>query len=188
MSGTVRAERAAAMLMSAYSTYCAQFAEITARARQRFECRDWRGTQADAAERLALYKRCIEELVGELNDALGPNAADRTAWTRIRSLYAGLIEARPDPELAETFFNSAARRVLGSIGTDPDTEFLGFPASGPLERTGPNVFDTYRGADSAREVLWHILCGCGWRAPYADLEGDATLAAAAMETRLREAG
>jgi isocitrate dehydrogenase kinase/phosphatase len=188
MSDTAHAERAAAMLMGAYSAYCAHFAGITARARQRFERRDWRGTQADAAERLALYKRCIEELVGELQDVLGPGADDRITWTRIRSLYAGLIEARHDPELAETFFNSAARRVLGSVGTDPDTEFLGFPASGPLERTGPNVFDTYRGTDSTRDVLRQILCGCGWRAPYADLEGDTTLAAAAMEARLREAG
>lgn len=188
MSPIIRSERAAAMLMGAYSAYCDRFAEITARARQRFECRDWRGTQADAAERLALYKHCIEELVGELSDVLGPHATDRTAWTRIRSLYAGLIETRPDPELAETFFNSAARRVLGSVGTDPDTEFLGFPASGPLERTGPDVFDTYRGVDSTREVLRQILCGCGWRVPYADLDGDAALAAAAMEAGLREVG
>jgi isocitrate dehydrogenase kinase/phosphatase len=188
MSGSARAERAAAMLMGAYDAYRAEFAEITARARRRFERRDWRGTQADAADRLALYRRCVDELVAELQAVLAPRAQDRATWTRIRSLFAGLTESRHDPELAETFFNSAARRVLGSVGTDPDTEFLGFPASGPLERTGPNVFDTYRDEDSTGGVIRRILCACGWTVGYADLERDAALAAAALDARLREVG
>ncbi len=182
------AERAAAMLMGAYDAYCAEFARITAQARQRFERRDWRGTQADAAERLALYRDCVEELVAELVQVLGPLARDRGTWTRTRSLYAGLTESRHDPELAETFFNSVSRRVLGSVGTDPDTEFLGFPASGPLERSGPQVYDTYRGEDSTRDVIRRILCGCGWNVPYADLEQDVALAAAAIDARLTELG
>lgn len=174
--------------MGAYAEYCDEFAALTARARQRFEQRDWRGTQTDAADRLALYRRRTEDVVAELAAALGPNVRDRPTWTRTRSLYAGLAESRHDPELAETFFNSVSRRVLGSVGTDPDTEFLGFPASGPLERGGPDVFDSYSGTGGTRDLIRQLLCACGWRVRYEDLEQDVALVSRAIDARLHELG
>ncbi|HET7600273.1 MAG TPA: bifunctional isocitrate dehydrogenase kinase/phosphatase [Gemmatimonadales bacterium] len=188
MNGNASAERAGAMVMGAYVAYTDEFAALTRRARGRFEARDWRGTQTDAAERLALYKERIDELVADLRQRLGPLARDRPTWTRARSAFAGLIEARNDAELAETFFNSASRRVLGTVGADPDTEFLGFPASGPLERAGPPVFDSFRGEGSSAGPVRSLLEACGWRVAYEDLVRDSRLAGGAIDARLRELG
>ena len=188
MNGNARADRAAAVLFGEYEAWCAAFAEVTRRAKRRFETRDWHGTQADAAERLAQYRRHVDAALACLGELLGDAVRERLAWARIRPVYAGLVDGRPDSELAETFFNSASRSVLGTVGADPDTEFIEFPASGPLVRTGPMVFDTYRGEDSSREPIERLLGACGWHVPYADAQGDAELVARAVDARLTELG
>jgi isocitrate dehydrogenase kinase/phosphatase len=49
-----------------FEQYHARFAAITARARQRFEQRDWAGARQDAVERIALYDLCIAEQMDAL--------------------------------------------------------------------------------------------------------------------------
>jgi isocitrate dehydrogenase kinase/phosphatase len=188
MNGNARTDRAAAVLYGEYEAWCAAFAEVTRRAKRRFETRDWHGTQADAEERLALYRRHVERAVACLGEVLGEAVRERETWARIRPVFAGPVDARSDAELAETFFNSVSRRVLGTVGVDADTEFLEFPASGPLARTGPMVFDTYRAEDSSREAIERLLGACGWHVPYADAAGDAALAARVVDARLAELG
>jgi isocitrate dehydrogenase kinase/phosphatase len=181
-------EQAAALVVGVYQSYADEFARVTRRARARFETRDWGGTQTDAADRLALYRRHIDECELVLRDCLGSAAHDRDLWRRARSAFAGLMEGRDDAELAETFYNSASRRVLGTVGADPEVECLEFPASGPLERSAPVVFDSWETEGSSRAALRAALQACGWTAPYADLDGDAVRAAALVDARLRESG
>ncbi|HET8624372.1 MAG TPA: bifunctional isocitrate dehydrogenase kinase/phosphatase, partial [Gemmatimonadales bacterium] len=183
-----RPELAATLVVGEYEAYADEFATVTRRARHRFETRDWRGTQSDAAERLALYRRHIEACEQALHQCLGAGAGDRDLWTRARSIFAGLMEGRDDAELAETFYNSATRRVLGTVGADPEIECLEFPASGPLDRTAPVAYDSWRAEGSSRRALASALEACGWAAPYADLEGDAVRGAAVVDARLRELG
>jgi isocitrate dehydrogenase kinase/phosphatase len=188
MNGNGCAERAAAGIFGEYELWCTAFAEITRRAKRRFETRDWTGTQTDAAERLALYRQHVEAIVVYLAELLETGMRDRNTWTRVRSIYAGLTEGRDDAELAETFFNSVSRRVLGTVGAAPDAEFLEFPASGPLARTGPMVFDTYRGEATSRDLIERMLAACGWDVPYANAARDAELVAGVVDARLQQLG
>ncbi len=142
MIGNGRAEQAAAVIVGVYQAYVDEFAGVTRRARRRFEAGDWQGTQADAAARLSLYRRFLDECEAALRNRLGGSARDRALWARARSAFAGLMEGRDDAELAETFYNSATRRIMGTVGTDPEIECLEFPASGPIDRAGPVVYDS----------------------------------------------
>ena len=45
----------AQVLVDIFADYNAEFRAVTRRARQRFEERDWRGSQRDAVERIELY-------------------------------------------------------------------------------------------------------------------------------------
>ncbi|HZM28504.1 MAG TPA: bifunctional isocitrate dehydrogenase kinase/phosphatase [Gemmatimonadales bacterium] len=186
MNGNVRPEPAAAGIFGEYQLWYTEFAEVTRRARQRFQSRDWHGTQADAAERLALYRLHVETATAYLHQVLDGDIQDRKTWTRLRSLYAGLTEGRDDAELAETFFNSVSRRVLGTIGATSDAEFIEFPASGPLARTGPMLFDTYRGEGTSRDLVSRLLAACGWDVPYANASHDVELVASVIDNRLCE--
>src|SRR5688572_13120724 len=122
MIGNGTAEQAAAVIVGVYQAYAEEFVAVTRRARRRFETRDWRGTQTDAAARLALYRSFLDECEVVLRARLSGGALDRALWKRTRSAFAGLMEGWDDAELAETFYNSATRRILGTVGADPEVE------------------------------------------------------------------
>src|ERR671924_2210671 len=103
---------AVASIEAAYQEYERGFEEITRRARVRFEQRDWAGAQADATERLALYKAHVDAAVADVHDILEDAVMERTVWAAMKADHARRIAHRPDPELAGTFFNSVTRRVF----------------------------------------------------------------------------
>src|ERR671917_1162817 len=134
-------ESATLSILSAYERYELGFTEITARARGRFEARDWAGAQSDATERLTLYKAHVDAAVADVQDMLEDGVMERTVWAAMRSAHGELIKGRPDLELAETFFNSVTRRVFSTVGVDPAIEYLDrtVPVAG-----GPRIWDTHR--------------------------------------------
>src|SRR5512138_3469396 len=94
--------RGAATVRDAFEAYEAEFLRITRRARQRFEARDWRGTQHDALERLELRPRSVSRAVDELREVLGPGAEDRALRNGLKAAFDREVRDRPDPELART--------------------------------------------------------------------------------------
>lgn len=107
---------AAEEVLAAYEGWLESFRAVTRRAKSRFLNREWHEWQDDAAERIDLHGGAVARAVQTLSGARvdGPRARDR---------FAARIEGRPDAEIAETFYNSVMRRVLGVAGVDPHTEF-----------------------------------------------------------------
>ena len=70
--------RAVEAIHAAYDRYHRGFEEITRRARERFEQRDWLGAQADATGRLALYRTHVDAAVAK---AYGGKR--RIAWLEV---------------------------------------------------------------------------------------------------------
>ena len=93
-------------IVEAFARYNAEFRAITRRAPQRFDARDWKGSQRDAVERIELYDRFVNQTIAALRLALGAQASDRGLWRQIRSEFATQIVALPDPEFTKTFFSS----------------------------------------------------------------------------------
>ena len=105
------AAAAVAAIHAAYERYHRGFEEITRRARDRFEQRDWLGAQADATERLTLYKVHLDGAVSDARDILQDAVMERTLWASMKALHAVGTRGRPDAELEQTFFNSVTRRA-----------------------------------------------------------------------------
>jgi hypothetical protein len=121
---------AADEVLEAYAAWIESFDDVTARAPQRFGTRDWAGMEADASERLTLYSAAVEDAVGRLRGRIAPSAD--AGEHALKRAYAARIQGRTDAEVAETFFNSVVRRVLGTAGVDARTEFTADPsAEGP---------------------------------------------------------
>ena len=72
----------ARQLVDAFARYNAEFRAITRRAPQRFDGRDWKGSQRDAVERIELYDRFVNQTIGELRAALAAEALSREHWRR----------------------------------------------------------------------------------------------------------
>jgi len=176
---------AVASIHAAYEKYEHGFEEITRRAQSRFERRDWSGAQADATERLTLYKAHVDAAVADVHDILEDGVMERTVWAAMKSDHARRAAGRPDAELAETFFNSVTRRVFSTVGVDPAIEYLHRSPS-PPSPDDPTIFDSYRVPAVDASLVRKILAGIPWSVPYAQLDRDAALVAQLIDARVRQ--
>jgi isocitrate dehydrogenase kinase/phosphatase len=176
---------AVASIHSAYERYGRGFHEITLRARTRFEQRDWAGTQADASERLTLYKTHVDAAVADVQDILEDHVMERTFWAAMRLEHAQHIAGRADLELAETFFNSVTRRVFSTVGVDPTIEYLD-RSHPPVAQHDAAIFDTYQASPIDAALIRRLLQGVPWSVQYAKLERDSMLVSELIAARIRE--
>jgi isocitrate dehydrogenase kinase/phosphatase len=169
-------EGAAERILRAYESYLAEFLAITRRAEGRYLRREWHAGQQDAAERLHVFSRWVQRTVEDVHDAL-----DDAAGAKRR--FGALSDPRPDCDVARTFFNSVVRRVLGTRGVDPGTDFTAEPGT-PLTGDGAPL---YRHADvqgvtpSLFEALFRET---SFVDAFADLSGDAAACAGAAREML----
>ena len=67
-------------ILAGYENYVARFRVITSRAEVRFLQRDWHGMQADASERLGLYRDVVDEVLADIEALLGERTEDQSIW------------------------------------------------------------------------------------------------------------
>jgi len=175
------AHAAAAIIHEAFLAFDEAFSAVTRRAPQRFATRDWRSAQQDAAERLQLYRRAVEQALGELERRLGPDARPGSLTPGHKERYAALVAGRNDRELAETFFNSVTRRLLRIRGVDPALEFVASDVA-PVAARSMLAYERHSRAGVTSDLLTRLLVRARVVAPWADLEGDARAVAARIES------
>jgi isocitrate dehydrogenase kinase/phosphatase len=95
-------------------------------------------------------------------------------WAAAKSRFAARTCDRPDAEIAQTFFNSVARRVRGTVGSDPATEFSG----ASLITTNCEATCTTLNVDRLdADAVERMMRLFSWSVPYAELAGNARGAA-----------
>jgi isocitrate dehydrogenase kinase/phosphatase len=168
-----------------FEAYIDERARITARARGRFEARDWAGGQRDARERLDLRDRVVYETVGVVRAELGGAVHDRGVWHRMKERYEGDVESRPDAEVCLSFFNSVTRRVFATVGVDPAIEFLAAERPPPAEGSLP-MFRTFPRQVTTERMMETVLRGYPFAVPWEDLGRDVRIASIELDAQLRE--
>lgn len=166
------AKEVASSMCDDFSDYNTEFGIITRRARQRFETRDWKGSQRDAVERIELYDITVKRTRVEIQHRLGHLCKNRTLWAKIKLCYAALIVKFPDAEFYKTFFSSISRGVFETVGVDPDIEFLAVEFESAPMQVGPLQADTYVYKNSEQDLFREMLLDFAFAIPYQDLEGD----------------
>jgi isocitrate dehydrogenase kinase/phosphatase len=163
-----RAEAIGQAIFDAFEDYHARFAEITGRARQRFEARDWSAARDDAVARIALYDQCIGECMLRLRAVLMGQAHDRALWIRAREHYAALLAGLIDQELYKTFYNTLTRRYFRTHGVDPLIEFVALDIEPTDAITHPVAHHSYAVSPGRlTEVLMRVLGDYPFAVPYA---------------------
>lgn len=137
------APRIAVAIRDGFEQYHARFGAITARARQRFEQRNWAGARQDAVERIALYDLCIAEQMDALRRLAGDAIGERVLWLRVHARYSALLQGLIDAELYKTFYNTLSRRLFATRGVDPALEFIAFDVEPSDAITHPVARHTY---------------------------------------------
>ncbi len=172
-------------VLRSYQTYRDEFRDITRRARSRFERREWRGTQLDAAARLEVRARHIQQVAASLRARLGPSSADRALWAEMKRGYARLAARRPDFELAETFFNTVTRRFFPAASVDPQVQFVASEFEPPPPSPSEHGWDTFSWRGQTSELVTAILRARPFAVPWEDARRDALLAASRIDAHLR---
>ncbi|MGZ8414739.1 MAG: isocitrate dehydrogenase kinase/phosphatase AceK regulatory subunit [Gemmatirosa sp.] len=196
----------------AYDAWSMDFRWATRRAAARFAARDWSGAQADSTRRLALWYHWIDHATATSGRLLGAARRDRELWRAVRDAYAATVAGRLDVEVAESFYNSLARRGLPTLGLDPDLHFVRGTVGGPSAAEVAAVAPPLPVVDGPEAVARAILARWTGPAPltgplaalgaeralgpgiptpgpvgprWADLEGDVRRLAAALESATR---
>jgi len=163
-------DECAAALVQNFADYNAEFRAITRRAPQRFEERDWRGSQRDAVERIELYDKCVTRAVTHMRERLGEDAIERALWSSIKRRFTELIDELPDLEFDKTFFNSVTRQTFGTIGVDAAVEFIALDLN-PIGRITTAIETNVYGNRGSLELLFEeVLADFRFRTPYLDFD------------------
>ncbi|MDX1571887.1 MAG: bifunctional isocitrate dehydrogenase kinase/phosphatase [Xanthomonadales bacterium] len=161
------AHTAAETIYAGFERYNAAFREITASSRRRFETRDWHGARHDAIARIDLYDQDIAQCIADLQALLGDALKDTTVWSAAKKRYAEMLGEAIDRELFKTYFNSLSRRIFGTVGVNPDIEFVAVDL-GPVDHVHQQVsinrypFDGALGA-TCRRLLEDYSVNAPWQ-------------------------
>lgn len=188
MSAQPPAKQCAATILESFCDHQERFRRITQRSPDLFNKRQWTQIRSDTTERLNLYAASVERAESSIRRMMGGHVAEVGLWTEARTAYAAHIADRDDRELAQTFFNSVTRRILGTIGVNRRVEFLQDPSADPLKPSVDAVEGAYALADGIEPVVGRLLKDFGelaWNRT--GLEHDLPRIAARIETRLQEA-
>ncbi len=183
-----RAADCAAAIVAAFARYNARFRAITRRAPERFESRDWKGSQADVVERLELYSTMVNEAVAELRTRLGSSARDAQLWAAIKAVYARRIESLADPEFLKTFFSSITRRLFDTVGVNAGVEFFALELDPLRGSDAGRVTKRYVNRGSLDLLFEELLSDHRFRTPWRDFEGSVGHVTTDVELKLKSLG
>ena len=184
------AEEIAVRIEQAFVAFHKEFKSLTGRAARRFALREFELHYQDAAERLDLHRKSIEQCVKFVKPlvTLYPQEDRRGIWVDARHHFANAIAWRPDSELAETFFNSVTRRVFTMVGVDDDLEFRWFGGIAlPVVDPGQGEVNTFRRRGTTAELVESILATYEFRTAWADRTADAGAIARAVDAHVAQA-
>lgn len=163
------ADDIAQTILDGFDKHYRLFRQVSIQAQDRFERRAWGEVQAESRNRIAMYDERVRETVEEASRRFPQDLADDSHWPSIKQAYIALLYDHHQPELAETFFNSVACRVLRR--TYYNNEYIFWRpavAAESIEAEQP-VWRSYETArTSLRPVLGKILADFVLRSPLAE--------------------
>lgn len=108
----VLAKQIARTILDGYNRHFRLFSEITTGAKQRFEEADWKAERSNARLRVLFYDQRVNEAIETLRAEYCIEPFDDELWHWVKSSYVLMLQDHPQPELAETFYNSLFCRVF----------------------------------------------------------------------------
>ena len=184
-----RAYAIASTLLDGFDRHYRLFRETSAAAKGRFERADWHGQQRAQAQRIEYYDQRVDEAVDRLRGEFDMASLSMDTWQQAKLHYIGLLTNHLQPELAETFFNSATAKLLHRSYFRNDFIFVRPAISTEyLEPDTPGAAPTYRayypGKDNLHDTWSRIVSNFQLGVPFEDLDRDVDNVVQAMVSEL----
>jgi len=173
------------LLRESFEQYSAEFTEITARAKARFEGREWQGVLHDAEERLALYHHHLSLVESKLAPEMGGFLYDFRIWAVLKQAYLNFYLERYHADLALVYFYSVMRRVFlrtgASIEYSDDEIYQCLQAQVAQNPDRPvRIYPADTPRDISGALIQQIILDFGFQSPFRDLPRQSDLAAAML--------
>ena len=172
----------AQLLQRSFDAYYREFLEITNRARDRFEKREWQAVLADAEERMDLYHHHLNLVEGWMRVLLGEAVHDYSLWDAMKAEFSNAYEDSYHADLALIFFYSVMRRLFEETGDSiefSDDEIHDANKASMAENMA-NAIATHS-VSSVEEItpslVLRIVESFGFDAPFLEPDRDATFTA-----------
>ncbi len=167
-------------VLDGFDKHYTLFREISAGAKGRFERADWGAVQRARIERIDMYDTRVREAVALLAERY-PETMSDALWPGIKQAYIALLLEHQQPELAETFFNSVACRVLDRTYYTNRHIFWRPALSTEHIESSQKTYRSYDPTqgdlrDMVRAIVRDFALACQWENP----ERDAAAVARAM--------
>ncbi|RUO24487.1 bifunctional isocitrate dehydrogenase kinase/phosphatase [Aliidiomarina minuta] len=168
---TNSAQRIATLILKGFQHHYRLFQEITDKAGERFQNRDWQAVQAAARERISFYDVRVRETTATLQKHLLDEHLDEPLWAQVKIEYTDLLAFHPQAELAETFYNSVFCKCFHRRYFHNGFIFVETTID---DRIPVPVAAEYRSyfpvEEGIRSTLQRIIRDAGFSAQFADLE------------------
>jgi isocitrate dehydrogenase kinase/phosphatase len=160
-------------ILDGFDRHYRLFRATSARGKERWERADWAGVREAGQARIDMYDERVLECVDTVHQALAGTVIEEALWPAIKRAYIGMLHDHYQPECAETFFNSVARRVLDRRYYRNDYIFSR-PATSTehLEGTEPTYRCYYPETTDLKDTIRRAIADFDLRIPFADLERD----------------
>lgn len=163
----------AGAILEGFDRHYRIFRKMCAEAQGRFERADWAAVRAAQGARIDLYDERVREAVATIAARFPGAGADESVWPHVKRAYIGLLYDHRQPELAETFFNSVACRVLARTYYRNEYIFWRPSVSSEFIEGERPAFRAYHPATRGlRPTLHAILDDAGFAAPFEDIARD----------------
>ncbi len=176
------AAQVARTILDGFDKHYRVFRTVSAGAKDRFDRGDWAAAKAAHQERFGMYDVRVREAV-EIIDHRFPEAQHESMWPAIKEAYVTFLLQHQQPELAETFFNSVASRVLArTYYTNAHVFWRSAVATEHIEGLQQTWRVYYPAQLGIRGTLRSAVSDLQLRSPWEDLDRDLK----AVVHRLRE--
>ena len=176
-------------MMDGFNRHYRLFRTESARAKHRFETADWHGQQRAQRERIEFYDLRVKEATARLEKEFKAGEQPMDVWQQVKLHYIGLLVDHHQPELAETFFNSVTTKILHRTHFHNDFIFVRPAVSTEYiendeAASTPTYLSYYPTRENLGQTVVDLVENFRLQRPFEDLERDASLVLAAMNSRL----
>lgn len=186
-SQATKARDMARALVHGFDKHYHRFRSCSAQARTWFDEGDWLAIQRSVRERIAFYDDRVNETARRMAREFKAQEDDDKVWRQAKLEFIDMLLDHPQPELAETFFNSVFCKILHRTYFHNDFIFVRPAVSTEYLESDTPIYRSYYPNDAGfRAVIRQILLDFGWQRPFEAIERDITRLCLAIEHHLGE--
>ncbi len=160
-------------IINGFERHIYLYSEITQTAKQRFEQYQWSQVQEAAKARTDFYERRVEETLDTIKQDFFITELDDELWQYVKNCYIELLSQHPQPELAESFYNSVFCHLFERKYYHNAYIFVQSTATRLDSLPTPKIFTCYHPAEAGLfQTISLIMKKQNFSVPYAHLKKD----------------